>query len=68
MGTSSGAYELNHECASLQAPELVYYRVKPRVQMFYFDSYTFVPLKCDALVFCKALTGCRLVDCSLGSQ
>ena len=41
----------------LHAPErvsMVYYRVKPRVQMFYFDSNTFVPLKCDALALCKA--------------
>ena len=51
MGTSSGAYELNHECT--HAPERVpifYYQVKTRVQMFYFDSYTTVPLKCVALV------------------
>jgi len=37
---------------------------------FYFDSNTSVLLKCDALVFVgkRMLTGCRLVDCSLGSQ
>jgi len=59
MGTSSGVYELNHDCASQNE--------YPWLQIFYFDSNTFVPLKCDALVFfvkCM-LTGCRLVDCSL---
>ena len=44
--------------------------IKSRVRMFYFDSYTFVPLKCDALgFFCKAYVDrMSLVDCSLGSQ
>ena len=67
MGTSSGAYELNH------APERVpicYYRDKTRVQISYFDSNTTVHLQCAALAFFgkRMLTGCRLVDCSLGSQ
>jgi len=49
---------------------MVYYSVKPLVQMFYFDSNTFVPLTCDVLGFFvkRMLTGCRLVDCSLGSK
>ena len=49
---------------------MVFDRVKPRIQMFYFDSNTFVPLQCGALVFLvkRMLTGCRLVDCSLGFQ
>jgi len=33
---------------------MFYYRVNTRVQMFYFDSNTFVPLKCPELAFCKA--------------
>ena len=48
--TSSGAYELNHE---LQTPERVpifHYREKTRIQIFYFDSDTTVPLQCAALV------------------
>ena len=66
MSTSSGAYEL-------YAPERVpifYYRDKTRIQMFYFDSNTTVPLQCAALFFGgkRMLTGCRLVDPSLGSQ
>ena len=37
--------------------------------MFYFDSYTTVPLKGAALVFLlRMVAGCRLVDYSLGSQ
>ena len=39
------------------APERVpifYYRVKTRVQMFYFDSNTTVSLQCVALVVWKA--------------
>ena len=32
---------------------MVYYRVKSRVQMFYFDFNTSVPLNCDALFFGK---------------
>jgi len=31
-----------------------YYRVNTRVQMFYFDSNTFVPLECPELAFWKA--------------
>jgi len=54
------------------APERVpifYFCAKTRVQMFYFDFKTTIPLQCAALVFGKRiLTGCRLVDCSLGSQ
>ena len=33
---------------------MFYYRVKTQVQMFYFDSNTFVPLKCPELAFWKA--------------
>jgi len=59
MGTCSGAYELNHKCASMSdlitrprsSTHGLINRVKSWVQMFYFDSNTFVPLKCDALVF-----------------
>jgi len=54
MGTRSGAYELNHECTSERVP-MVYYRVNTRVQMFYFDSKTCVPLKCPELAFWKVL-------------
>jgi len=43
MGTSSGAYELNHECAP-ERVTLFYYRDKTWVQMFYFNSYTTIPL------------------------
>jgi len=69
MGTSSDAYEFNHECAPERVP-IFYYRDKTRVQMFYFDSNTTVYLQCTPLVFLgkHMLTGCRLVDCSLGSQ
>ena len=48
MGTSSGTYELNHECA-LERVLMVYYRVNRRVQIFYFDSNIIVPLKCREL-------------------
>ena len=77
MGTSSGAYELNHECASMsdlitrtKRVPIFYYHDKPRVQMFYFDSNTIVPFQSAALVFFgkRMLTGCCLVDCSLGSK
>ena len=34
---------------------ICYYRDKPRVQMFYFDSNTTVPLKYDALVFLESI-------------
>jgi len=44
MGTSSGAYELNHKWASTRTSTLVYYRVNTRVQMFFFDPNTFVPV------------------------
>ena len=53
MGTSYGAYELNHECAPERVP-IIYFRDKTRVQMFYFDSSMTVPLQCAALVFWKA--------------
>ena len=53
MGTSSGAYELNHECAPERVP-MFHYRDKTRVHMFYFDSNTTVPLQCATLVFLKA--------------
>ena len=49
MGTSLGAYELNHECAPERVP-IFYYRDKTQVQMFYFDSNTTIPLQCAALV------------------
>ena len=54
----------------MRKPERVYYRDKPRVQLFYFDSNTTVPLQCAALGFFgkRMLTGCRLIYCSLGSQ
>ena len=67
MGTSSGAYELNH--APVRVP-ITYYRDKTWVHMFYVESNTTVPLQCATLVFWKAyrLTGCRPVDYSLGSQ
>ena len=58
MGTSSVAYELNHDCTSLHAPECVpifYYHDKRRVQMFYFDSNTTVPLQCAAPVFWESV-------------
>ena len=47
MGTSSGAYELNHQCASIPAPErvpMVYYLVNTWVHMFYYNSNTYVPM------------------------
>ena len=50
MGTSSGAYELNRECAPERVP-IIYFRDKSRVQMFYFDSTTTVPFQCVSLVF-----------------
>ena len=50
MGTSSGAYELNHECASI-----FYYRDNTRVHMGLFDSNTTVPLQCDTLVFLESV-------------
>ena len=53
MGTSSGAYELNHECALARVP-IIYFRDKTQVQMFYFHSNTTVPLQCAALVFLDA--------------
>ena len=40
-GYEIGVYELNHECASDNTRE----------QMFYFDSNTTLPLRCAALVF-----------------
>ena len=46
-----GAYELNHECASIRTSTRVLLRDKTRVHMFYFDSNTNVPLQCVALVF-----------------
>jgi len=54
MGTSSGAYELNHECASEREP-IFYYGDKTRVQMFYFDYNTTVPLQCITLVFLESV-------------
>ena len=42
MGTSSGVYDL------------IYKGDKTRVHMFYFDSNTTAPLRCDALVVRKA--------------
>jgi len=33
---------------------MFYYRVNARIQMFYFDSNTTVPLQCVALVVWKA--------------
>ena len=38
--------------------------------MFYFDFNTTLPVQCAALVFFgkRMLSGCRLIDCSLGSQ
>jgi len=33
---------------------MIYYRVNTRVQIFYFDYNTFVPLKCPELAFWKA--------------
>ena len=33
---------------------MVYYRVNTRVQMFYLDSNTFVPLTCSELAFWRA--------------
>ena len=30
---------------------MFYYRVNTRIQMFYFDSNTFVPLKCPEQAF-----------------
>ena len=53
MGTISGVYD--------RVP-VFYYRNKTRVQMFYFDSNTAVPLQCVALVFLKIF---RLVDRSM---
>jgi len=55
-----------NEITSAHAPERVpifYYRDKARVQMFYFDSNTTVPLQCAVLVVFgkRMLTGCRLV-------
>ena len=50
MATSSGVYELNHECPPERLP-IIYSRGKTRVHMFYFDSNTTVPLQCAALVF-----------------
>ena len=50
MGTSSGAYELNHQLAP-ERVHIIYFRDKTRVHMFYFDSNTTVPLQCAALVF-----------------
>jgi len=62
MNTSSGAYELNHECASTSglitrtrtSTQWFYHRVNTRVHMFYVDSNTFVPLKCPELALWKA--------------
>jgi len=52
MGTSSGAYELNHECASI-----FYYRDKHTdTYMGLFDSNTTVPLQCDTLVFLESVS------------
>jgi len=50
MGTSLDAYELNHECAST-SDLITPTRTSTRVQMFYLDSNTTVPLQCVALVF-----------------
>ena len=53
MATSSGVYELNHECPPERLP-IIYSRGKTRVHRFYFDSSTTVPLQCAALVFLDA--------------
>jgi len=34
---------------------MVYYRINTRVHMFYFESNTFVPLKCTEPAFWKAV-------------
>ena len=64
MGTSSGAYELNHECTTTSTHTLV--RDKTRLHMFYFDSNTTVPVQCAALVFLESVSWQD--DCSLGTQ
>jgi len=54
MGTSSGAYELNHECTRTSTHTL--FRDKTRLDMFYFDSNTTVPVQCAALVFLESVS------------
>ena len=45
--------ELNHECTPERVP-MIYFHDKTRVQLFYFDSNTTVPLQCVTLVSWKA--------------
>ena len=45
---------MNYITCGLDRVPILYYRDKTRVQMFYFDSNTTVPLQCAALVFWKA--------------
>ena len=54
MGTSLGAYELNHKSLAPERVPMFYYCVNTQVQMFYFDSNTFVPLECPELAIWKA--------------
>jgi len=42
MGASSGAYELNHKCA--RRSTYIVFCDKTRIQIFYFNSYTTIPL------------------------
>jgi len=46
--------ELNHECTPERVP-MIYFHDKTRVQLFYFDSNTTVPLLCAALVFLESV-------------
>jgi len=51
MGTSSGAYALNHECAKTRTSTHNLFRDKIRANMYYFASNTTAPLQCATLVF-----------------
>ena len=64
MRTSSGAYELNHDCAIIthqnEYPYFINAIKHGYIILFYFDFNTTVPLQYVALVFWKLmLTGCR---------
>jgi len=64
MGTSSGTYELNHECFNTidlitrtRTPSvpIIYFRDKTRVHMFYSDSNTTGSLQCACTSFLESV-------------